>query len=214
MFGAWHLGAATLVSAQREDDGSVTVVAAGPTHIGAFAGRESEPAGTADALDAVEAALSGAGLPTTVTDDIAAVAWGKAATAAAVFIIASLSALRAHDAPASAACGRVHRFPGPRSRIDRASSRGRPNRCPRTARRLVHAGPPEVVVRDLVARASTPPAGPSIYPSMTQDILASGATEIEEVIGDLVRRADAALVPVPLLRDSLELLRGVAAGTT
>jgi 2-dehydropantoate 2-reductase len=205
-FGPGSLGSATLVSAQREADRGVTVSATGPTYVGAL---EAGDVARAGHLEEVRAAFSGSGLPTEVRGDILAITWAKAANAAGAFAVASLTRLPARTmlqrpSLASAFVGLVREV----GRIANANGVDIVD-VPGLPIGSYLAGPLESVVEGLVSRAATPSNAPSIFPSMTQDILAGRSTEVEEVIGDLVRRAEAASVPVPMLTLALQLLRGV-----
>ncbi len=55
-------------------------------------------------------------------------------------------------------------------------------------------------------------AGPEPFPSMTQDLLAGRALEVDQVFDDLVQRADRAGVAVPRLRFVRDLIRGIDPG--
>ena len=54
--------------------------------------------------------------------------------------------------------------------------------------------------------------GQKAVASMTQDVLAERRTEVEHVAGDVVRRAAARGVPVPVLDTCYRLLRGLEDG--
>lgn len=69
----------------------------------------------------------------------------------------------------------------------------------------------EETVAALTARA-VPPTGAESFPSMTQDLLAGRALEVDAVFDDLVARADRTGVPVPRLRLVRDLIRGVDPG--
>ena len=62
------------------------------------------------------------------------------------------------------------------------------------------------------APGSDPAATGAHLPSMTQDLLAGRALEVDEVFADLVHRAERAGVLVPRLRLVRDLLRGIDPG--
>jgi len=55
-------------------------------------------------------------------------------------------------------------------------------------------------------------SGPGMRPSLAQDVLAGRPTEADQVVGELVRRAQALGVPVPATESCFQLLRGIEDG--
>jgi len=206
-FGAGRVvGAATITSAQREPNGEILFIGKGITYLGEFDAPPS--ARVAAAADA----LRSAGLPAEPARDIRSVLWSKACNAAGVFGVCTLTrragpGMLATEGTAraylelvkeTAAIGRAYgvhtgdfaSFPPIRTYVDRPTGE--------SAARLA---PP-------AAAAPKAADAPRTYPSMLQDLLAGRPLEVDEIFGDLVRRAHAAGVPVP----RLEIVRDLIAG--
>jgi len=209
-FGAERLvGAVTILSAARQADGRIAVAALGCTYLGEVDGRRS------DRVGAAIADLRTAGIPAEEPADIRSVLWSKACNAAGVFgvsVLARVSALRlfrdpdllraylglvretaALAAAYGVAVGDYMNFPI-RSYVTR---------------------PDEETVATLSRKdvlAPTVTKGIEVFPSMTQDLLAGRAVEVDGVFGDLVERADRAAVAVPRLRFVRDLIRGIDSG--
>jgi len=208
-FGARRVvGAATITSAQREPDGEILLIGKGITYLG-----EMDAPSSARVLAAVEA-LRRAGLPAEPAADIRGVLWSKACNAAGVFGVCTLTrtagpamlgtegAARAYielvkeTAAIGRACGvqtgDFPSFPPIRTYVDR---------------------PTEETGAELVRRAAGVPRGPvRTFPSMLQDLLAGRPLEVDEIFGDLVRRAHKAGVPVPRLEVVRDLISALNPG--
>jgi 2-dehydropantoate 2-reductase len=205
-FGAQHVvGAATILGAQRQADGSVQVTSLGATYLGELDGRRSERVQqTADTLQR-------AGIPTQAREDIANVLWSKACNATGVFGITVLARatsnllfsdpnlMRAYlvlvkETAAVAAAygvqvGDYAGFPPIRTFAERD----------------------EQATIDQLSPAPTPGQHVS-YASMTQDVLAGSPLEVDAVFGDIVARAERKRVPVPCLRLVRDVIRGLDPG--
>ncbi len=200
----WVVGAATILGGQREPDGQITVTSLGATYLGELAG------GISTRTTAAAKLLRKAGIPAEASADIRSVLWSKACNAAGIFgvsVLTRASIPRLFRAPdltraylslvreaesVAAACGvRVGdyvNFPI-RTYVDR---------------------PDEETIRALSgAPSGTSTGGVETLPSMTQDLLAGRALEVDEVLSDLVDRADRAGVPVPRLTLVRNLIRGI-----
>src|SRR5665811_350686 len=81
------LGAATMVGAERQQDGTVDFTARGTTYLGEFDG------GISDRLGSIVAALDDAGLPAQALPDIESVIWSKACLSAGAFAVSVFSRL-------------------------------------------------------------------------------------------------------------------------
>lgn len=195
------LGAATLLSAQRHDDGSVAWTSRGITYFG-------EPEGGASArLQAVVEAWEKAGLPARAVPDIDALEWSKTAMVAGSFTVAALSRLPMYQVFAdpdlcdvflalvreTAALAAAHG-------VQVGDYTGLPVRSYVTL--------PREEALALLARASANLAGAPIplRTSMQQDMLAGRPMEVEEVFGGLLEHADRLGAPVPLVTAAYHLL--------
>lgn len=198
------VGAVTITSAERREDGEILFTSPGVSYLGSFDSRQAARERAATSL------LNDAGLPAEPADDIRSVLWTKACNAASIFGVAVLtrvagSALLANEGRARAyvaliketaaiaraegvETGNLERFPPIRTYVDR---------------------PADESVRSLVAASSAADDGLAPTPSMLQDLLAGRGLEVEEVFGDLVRRAQRNGVSAPRLELVTELLRGV-----
>lgn len=203
------VGAATILGAQRQTDGQVTVTGLGATYLGELGG------GTSPRVSAAAEILRKAGIPVEESADIRSVIWSKACNAAGIFgvsvltrtgfsrmlrdpdlIRAYLALVRETEAIAAAygvTVGDYVSFPI-RTYVTR---------------------PDEETVAALSARTaplSATAAGVESFPSMTQDHLAGRALEVDEVFADLVDRAVRAGVSVPRLRLVRDMIRGIDPG--
>lgn len=206
-FGAARVvGAATITSAQREPNGEILFIGKGITYLGEFDAPPS--ARVAAAADA----LRRAGLPAEPARDIRSVLWSKACNAAGVFGVCTLTrragpGMLATEGTAraylelvkeTAAIGRAYGV----ETADLASFR--------PIRTYADRPTEETVARFLqqAAAAAKPAPAPRTYPSMLQNLLAGRPLEVDEIFGDLVRRARTAGVSVP----RLEIVRDLIAG--
>jgi len=204
-FGAARVvGAATILGAERQADGTITVTSPGMTYLGELSGGASERVTAAVVL------LSGAGIPAQMPTDIRSVIWSKACNAAGVFGVSVLARTAASEIFASPDLMRAYL-----SLIRETAAVGAahgvtvgdyPNFPP------IHtyiARPDEETLRAIPAPAagSSGPRGGS-FPSMTQDLLAGRPMEVDAVFGDLVARAERCGVAAPRLTLVRDLLRG------
>lgn len=198
------LGAATMLGAERQQDGSVDFTARGTTYLGEFDGHIS------DRLGSIVAALDDAGLPAQALPDIETLVWSKACLSAGAFAVSVLSRLPmvkifadpglagvmadllAEAAAIAAAAGHtVHDYPGMR------------------VGSWAHH-PRHVVVEDMAERASDMAVAPRVVRvSMLQDLLAGRPMEVEEVYGGLLAEGVRTGTPTPKLAMVYELLQGI-----
>ena len=197
------IGAATLVGAERQEDGSVTLTARGTTYVGEFDGHLTDRVGE------LIAALDDAGLPAQAPPNIDSVIWSKACLAAGAFAVSVLTRrpvaeimadpalagamadLVAETAAIAEAGGHeIHDYPG----------------------MLVHSwarDPRHVVLEGMAQRAAEMAAADrAVRVSMLQDLLAGRPLEVEEMYGPLLQEAQARGVPVPRLSFAYSLLSG------
>jgi 2-dehydropantoate 2-reductase len=198
------LGAATLVGAERQPDGTVDFTARGTTYIGEFNGHLSDRVGTA------VAALDDAGLPAQALPDIESVIWSKACLSAAAFAVSAFSRLPmvkvfadpslagvmadliAETASIAEAAGhRVHDYPGML-----VGSWARDHR--------------HVVVEAMAQRAAEMAVAPRVVRvSMLQDVLAGRPMEVDEVYGGILAEGHRTDTPTPKLAMARDLLMGI-----
>lgn len=201
------VGAVTILGAAREPDGAIAVAALGCTYLGELDGRRSAR------VAAAVAALGKAGLPAEEPADIRSVLWSKACNAAGVFgvsVLGRVSAPRLFGDPdlIRAYLGLV------RETAALAGAHGVPvGDYTNFSIRMYVSRPDEETVAALSKQGFLAPAkGVESFPSMTQDFLAGRGLEVDEVFGDLVDRADRAVVAVPRLRLVRDLIRGLDPG--
>jgi 2-dehydropantoate 2-reductase len=202
------VGAVTILGAERRPDGPVFVTALGRTYLGELDGHPSARVASA------RLALEQAGIPAEAPADIRSVLWSKACNAAGVFGVSVLA-----------------RVSGPRLFGDPDLLRAYLGLVRETAALAAAHGvvvgdytnfpirtyvsrPDEATVAALAGKGFLAPAPgtPEFFPSMTQDLLAGRALEVDDVFGDLVERADRAGVAVPRLRFVRDVLRGLDPG--
>ena len=208
-FGANRVvGAATILGAKREPDGRVTVTGLGATYLGELGG------GTSPRVTAAADILRQAGIPVTESADIRSALWSKTCNAAGVF---GVSVLTRTSAP------RMFRDP---DLIRAYLSLVRETAAIAAAHGVTLGDYTSFPIRTFLARGdeetvaalsapapgSDPAATGAHLPSMTQDLLAGRALEVDEVFADLVHRAERAGVLVPRLRLVRDLLRGIDPG--
>lgn len=201
------IGAATMVGAERQSDGSVEFTARGTTYVGEFDGRLS------DRVGGLIAALDDAGLPAQAPPNIDSVIWSKACLAVGAFAVSVLTRrpaaeimgdsalagamadLIAETATIAQAAGHeLHDYPGMR-----VYSWAR--------------DPRHVVLEGMAQRAAEMTAADRVVRvSMLQDLLAGRPLEVNEVYGPLLEEAEARGVSVPKLAFAYSLLGGFEAG--
>jgi 2-dehydropantoate 2-reductase len=222
------VGAATILSAQRDEDGHVRVTSLGMTYLGEFDGA---PSSRVD--DAVQA-LRRSGLPVEAAANIRSVLWSKVCHATGVIGVSTLtrgsgasiwsspdlvrayrSLIQETAAVAAAhgvALGDYSGFPI-RSYLamDEAAHLATAARMAgaRTAPAGAGGGSPSPPPRVAQAARAAQTPRPPVYPSMTQDLLAGRPLEVDEVFGDIVDRAQAAGIAVPRITLVRDLLRGL-----
>jgi 2-dehydropantoate 2-reductase len=206
-FGAEQVvGAVTILGGQREADGTVLVTSRGATYLGEF------DAAPSPRVRAAVAALQRADIPVEAAPDIRSVLWSKACNAAGVFGVSVLTRL---------AGARMMRRPD----LGRAFlSLIREVEAIATAYSVTLGDYTNFPIRtylttpeaEMIARFSSqplpPPGARPVLPSMTQDLLAGRALEVDEVFSDLLERAERASVPVPRLTLTRDLIRGIDPG--
>jgi 2-dehydropantoate 2-reductase len=209
-FGADRVvGVVTIMGSERRSDGAIALVGLGATYLGEMDGHRSARVGAAVAL------LRAAGIPAEEPADIRSVLWSKACNAAGVFGVSVLCRVGAGRLFADADLLRAY-LPLVRETAAIAAACGVPvgDYTSFPIRRYV-SRPDEETVATLSARNAPPPGTapmPGFLPSMTQDLLAGRAIEVDAVFGDLVERAERVGVAVPRLRLVRDLLRGLDPG--
>lgn len=203
-FGAERVvGAATILGAQRNAEGSVRVTALGMTYFGEFAG------GASARVDGAVAAFERAGIPVEAPASIRSVLWSKMCNATGVFGVSMLvgpeGPILSHDPDLMRAYLTLVRETAAIARAEGVAvdnySRFPPMRS------YV-----EQTIEETVAAIPPPPPrspGPRSLPSMVQDYLAGRPMEVEAVFGDVVERAERAGVPAPSLIFVRDILRGL-----
>ena len=209
-FGAERVvGAATIVGAERQPDGRVSVKNLDTTYLGELSGEPS------DRVTRTADALNQAGLITEAVDNIRTVLWSKMCNTSGFFaatclgripnavlglhpelVRTYLGIMRETAAIAAAQGIRVADFPRfqVRSALDRTDD--------------------ENVAR-FHELATSPKAlnfAPDQRSSMLQDLLAGRPMEVEAIFGDLVSRAERLGVPVPHLTHARDALRTIDPG--
>jgi 2-dehydropantoate 2-reductase len=203
------VGMVTILSGQGDADGRINVKSLGMTYLGEFAGGSSARATAAAAL------LRQAGIPTTAPADIQSVLWSKACHAAGIFgvsVLARASGPRLLGSPdlarAYLALMRESAAIAVAFGVTLGDYTAFPIRTyleqPDTETLAVFAAQ-----ADRLRGASE---GNEQLPSMTQDLLAGRALEVDEVFGDLVQRAERAGLAAPRLMLVRDLIRGIDPG--
>ncbi|CDM23703.1 2-dehydropantoate 2-reductase [Castellaniella defragrans 65Phen] len=179
------LGGVCRVVAELRDDGRIVQMA--PMQSLAYGERGG---GISDRIRAVDAALRGAGFATVLSDDIEQAMWDKWAFLASLAGICCLF---------GGSVGQVVSVPdgarAARALCDEALSVA-----------AAHGFPLAPAVAEQ-AIAGLTDAGSTITASMYRDRQAGGPVEVEQILGDLVERADAQRIDVPLLRAAAVSLR-------
>lgn len=207
-FGAERVvGGATILGAQRKDDGDVRVTSLGMTYLGEFTGAPMARG------SAAVAALHAAGIPAEVPHDIRSILWSKACNATGVFgvsmLIGPTAPLMSYDPDLMRAYLTLVRETAAIARAEGVTVGNYPRFPP--MRTYV-----EQTIEETVAALPPPPppsTGPRSQPSMVQDYLAGRPMEVEAVFGDLVERAERHSVAVPSLVFVRNILRGLNRAT-
>jgi 2-dehydropantoate 2-reductase len=198
------VGGATILGAQRESDGTVTVTSLGMTYLGEMAG------GGSARVDAAVAALAAAGIPVEAAPDIRSVLWSKACNAAGIFGVSVLTRASAPRLLSSPSLIRAY-LPLVRETAALAAADGVQvgDYAGFPIRTYVERSDDQTIAA-LTARPPLPAVpGRETLPSMTQDLLAGRPLEVETVFGDLLARAAAHGLAVPNLALVTNLLRGI-----
>jgi 2-dehydropantoate 2-reductase len=198
------VGAATLLSAERHSDGSVTLASRGSTYFGEPKG------GVSDRVERLAKVWEAAGLPSAAVPDVRVLEWSKTAMVLGSFTVGVVSRLPMWQVFADpdlcdvflalvqeGAC--VAKAAG----VEVADFSGLPVGS--------YARLPKDAALELLARASAnlSRAPVPLRASMQQDLLAGRALEVEEVFGYVVDQARSLGVPVPLLTMAYHLLRAL-----
>jgi 2-dehydropantoate 2-reductase len=206
------VGAVTILGGERRPEGEIAIASLGCTYLGEIRTAAAEP--SARVRDAV-ARLRAAGIPAEAPPDIRTVLWSKACNAAGVFGVTSvlrISTPRLFRDPhliraylglvrETAAIAAAHGVPvGDYTNFPIGTYVTRPD---------------EETVTALSQKAFLAPAatgGVESFASMTQDLRAGRAIEVDDVFADLVERGERAGVAVPRLRLVRDFLRGLDPG--
>ena len=206
------VGAVTILGGERRPEGEIAVASLGSTFLGEIGTGSAAP--TARVADAVKR-LGAAGIPTEAPPDIRTVLWSKACNAAGVFGVTSvlrISTPRLFRDPhlIRAYLGLV------RETAAIAAAHGVPvGDYPNFPIRTYVTRPDEDTVAALSQKAFLAPSatgGVESFASMTQDLRAGRAIEVDDVFADLVERGERAGVAVPRLRLVRDFLRGLDPG--
>lgn len=197
--------AATILSAQRTDDGTVVVSGLGATYLGEL-GDVASPR-----VVAVVETLRTAGIPAQAVDDVSSVLWSKALNAIGIFgvcVLARCSStamgrrpdlVRAYLALIKEA-GVVARASG----VVLGDYTGFPIRT--------YLDTPEEEILARFAANAARASGPESFPSMVQDLLAGRPLEADAIFADMVDRAARVDVSVPRIELVRDLVQGIDPG--
>ncbi|HET8946804.1 MAG TPA: ketopantoate reductase C-terminal domain-containing protein [Candidatus Polarisedimenticolia bacterium] len=213
IFGAaMVVGAVTILGGERRPEGEIAIASLGCTYLGEIGAGPAEPSPrVAEAI----ARLHAAAIPAEAPPDIRTVLWSKACNAAGVFGVTSvlrISTPRLFRDPhlIRAYLGLV------RETAAIAAAHGVPvGDYTNFPIRTYVTRPDEETVAALSQKAFLAPAatgGVESFASMTQDLRAGRAIEVDDVFADLVERGDRAGVAVPRLRLVRDFLRGLDPG--
>lgn len=199
------LGAVTVVGGQRDTADAVTVTATGPTYLGEIDRTPSARAGE------LAAALHQAALGGQVVPDIRSAQWSKTCNTAGMFAISSLTRLPNPELRASAELMMAYLEVVREAAAIAAALGVELGDYPNYPLRRCLALDDEKALALLVQPHPEPAAsvGAGAMSSMAQDVVAGRPLEVEEIFGDLVRRAEEVGVLVPRLRLVTHLLRGL-----
>jgi 2-dehydropantoate 2-reductase len=203
------LGAATMLSAERCADGSVTYTAPGTTYLGELDGSPSPR------VEAIVAGMCESGLPAQAVSDIRRVEWSKTCLAVASFVVCCCTRLPVGLVYADRdLAGALLDLYCEVAAIAQAAGPGVGD-YPGFPILSWTTAPRELVLAELVERGSrAKAAGTVLRPSMLQDLLAGRPLEVDEVVGFLLAEADRLGVAVPCLRWAHGILRGLDPGRT
>jgi 2-dehydropantoate 2-reductase len=213
VFGAERVvGAVTILGGERRPDGEIAVASLGCTYLGEL--QVGSGQASARVTDAV-ARLRAAGIPTEAPPDIRPVLWSKVCNAAGVFGVTSVLRI---------STPRLFRDPNliraylslVRETAAVAAAHGVPvDDYTNFPIRTYVTRPDDETVAALSQKAFLAPAatgGVESFASMTQDLRAGRAIEVDDVFADLVARGERAGVAAPRLRLVRDFLRGLDPG--
>lgn len=199
------VGAATILSAQRTEDGTVVVAGLGATYLGEPGG------GMSPRVTAAIEALRAAKIPADATPDVQSVLWSKALNAVGVFGVCVLARSSSTAMGRSPDLVRAYlwliREAGA---VARASGVALGDYTGFPIRTYLEAPEEEILAR-FAANASRS-SGPESFPSMVQDLRAGRPLEGEAIFADMVDRAARVGVPVPRITLVRDLVRGIDPG--
>jgi len=210
-FGANRVvGAATILGAQRLDDGAIRVTSLGMTYFGEFAGTQS------GRVQEVLALFRAGNIPAEIPADIRSVLWSKACNATGVFGVSMLSGPETPPLFANPHLMRAYltlvRETAAVARAEGVSVGNYANFPPIAT---YAEQPVAETIAALPPLPPLPPPGsttPRSQPSMVQDYVAGRPMEVEAIFGDIVARAERYGVPVPSLVFVRDMLRGLNGG--
>jgi 2-dehydropantoate 2-reductase len=206
------VGAVTILGGERRAEGEIAVASLGCTYLGELGAESAEPSPRVS--DAV-GRLRATGIPVEAPPDIRLVLWSKACNAAGVFGVTSvlrISTPRLFRDPhlIRAYLGLV------RETAAIAAAHGVPvGDYTNFPIRTYVTRPDEETVAALTQKAFLAPSGTGgveSFASMTQDLRAGRAIEVDDIFADLVERGERVGVAVPRLRLVRDFLRGLDPG--
>ena len=206
------VGAVTILGGERRPEGEIAIASLGCTYLGEMGAGPAEPS---PRVAAAIARLRAAAIPVEAPPDIRTVLWSKACNAAGVFGVTSvlrISTPRLFRDPhlIRAYLGLV------RETAAIAAAHGVPvGDYTNFPIRTYVTRPDEETVAALSQKAFLAPAatgGVESFASMTQDLRAGRAIEVDDVFADLVERGERVGVAVPRLRLVRDFLRGLDPG--
>jgi 2-dehydropantoate 2-reductase len=206
------VGAVTILGGERRPEGEIAVASLGCTYLGEIGTTASEP--SPRVADAV-ARLRAAAVPAEAPPDVRTVLWSKACNAAGVFGVTSV--LRISTPRLFRDAHLIRAYLGlVRETAAIAAAHGVPvGDYTNFPIRTYVTRPDEETVTALSQKAFLAPAatgGVESFASMTQDLRAGRAIEVDDVFADLVERGERAGVAVPRLRLVRDFLRGLDPG--
>ena len=205
------VGAATVLGARRIAAGSVSITSVATTFFGEF-GLVGKPATRRSGrADNMAAAFISAGLPCVVVPNVRSLLWSKFCNAIGVFGVSVLTRLPTAQTFARPPLALAYRSLLEEAAAVAAAEGAEVGDFPDLPMRSYLETAPEVFAAAMAARATPLGDGPPGYSSMAQDLAAGRPTEIEETFGDLVRRARAHAVDVPLSQLVYRVVTGLEA---
>jgi 2-dehydropantoate 2-reductase len=213
LFGADRVvGVVTILGSERRPEGEIAIASLGCTYLGELG---TEAAATSARVQDAVARLRAACIPTEAPPDIRPVLWSKACNAAGVFGVTSV--LRISTPRLFRDPNLIRAYLGlVRETAAIAAAHGVPvDDYTNFPIRTYVTRPDEDTIAALSQKAFLAPAatgGVESFASMTQDLRAGRAIEVDDVFADLVERGERAGVAVPRLRLVRDFLRGLDPG--